>query len=362
MDLGKLNSLVQVDPKKVTLSTHKSVSFSLNSNGTVPRKAKTGGLRPTSSHSLENLKSPYSSQIESKSKQFKRPDVTKPGFKSGFGGKSGMKQVYKNVQQVLDSIPTDVMKTVHVDNSEVKMSRNCLSSEEEVAKARIADKRRSIRAQKERDAEMERLRLEEIIKHEMELYMKELLVEIIESVVIAHEVKKANEEEMKKVKNKDADEKNAKDEMERVGVNEELLKKAKLEAEVSQKRFIEMMKKEETERSARKKRVEEIMTRTRKKEKINYQRDLMSGFILGRSDKPDLLQDIPCVDGVDYSEVVSNGDCSPPLRPNVPLYEKNAANCDPSSSKSLEMIRMRRYEAVINLGSHEDLKLSERKR
>ena len=72
--------------------------------------------------------------------------------------------------------------------------------------------------------------------------MKELLDERIESIVIADEVKKANEEKMNNVKNKDADEKNAKDEMERVGVNEELLKKAKLEAEVSQKRFIEMMK------------------------------------------------------------------------------------------------------------------------
>ena len=196
--------------------------------------------------------------------------------------------------------------------------------------------------------------------------MKELLDERIESIVIADEVKKANEEEMKNVKIIDADEKNSKDEVERVGVNEELFKRAKLEAEVIQERFKEIMKKEEAERSARKKRVEEIMTRTRKKEKIQYQRDLVSGCTLGRSDqvssKPDLLQDIPCVDGVDYSEVASNGDCSPPLRSNVPLCEKNAANCDPSSSKSLEIIRMRRYEAVINLGSHEDLKLSERKR
>ena len=104
------------------------------------------------------------------------------------------------------------------------------------------------------------------------------------------------------------------------------------------------------------------MTRTRKKDKINYQRDLMSDFTLGRSDKPDLLQDIPCIDGVDYSEVASNGDCSPPLRSNFPLYEKNAAHCDPSSSKSSEIIRMIRYEAVINLSSHEVQKLSEMKR
>jgi len=203
---------------------------------------------------------------------------------------------------------------------------------------------------------MERLRLEEF---EMELYMKELLDERIESIVIADEVDKANEEEMKKVISKDADEKNVKDKMERVGVNEELLKRAKLEAELSQERFKEIMRKEEAERSARKKRVEEIMTRTRKKDKIQYQRDIMSGCTLGQSDKvsskPDLLQDIP--DGTDYSEVVSNGDCSPPLRSNVP-----AAHCDPSSPKSLEVVRMRRYDAVINLGTHDDLKSSEMKR
>merc|ERR1711915_277116 len=125
--------------------------------------------------------------------------------------------------------------------------------------------------------------------------------------------------------------------------------------EMGQERFKEILKKEEVERSARKKRVEEIMTRTRKKDKIHYQRDLMSS-------KPDLLQDIPCVDGEDYSEVVSNGDCSPPLRSNVPLYEKNAANCDQSSTKYLEVVRMRRYEAVISLGTHEDSKLREMKR
>ena len=106
------------------------------------------------------------------------------------------------------------------------------------------------------------------------------------------------------------------------------------------------------------------MTRTRKKDKIHDQRDLMSGCTLGRSDKvsskPDLLQDIP--DSTDYSEVVSNGDGSPPLRCNVPLYEKNAAQCDPSSPKSLQIVRMRRYEAVVNLGTHEDLKLSKMKR
>ena len=64
--------------------------------------------------------------------------------------------------------------------------------------------------------------------------------------------KNANEEEMKNVKIIDADEKNSKDEVERVGVNEELFKRAKLEAEVIQERFKEIMKKEEAERSARK--------------------------------------------------------------------------------------------------------------
>merc|ERR1711915_88910 len=124
---------------------------------------------------------------------------------------------------------------------------------------------------------------------------------------------------------------------------------------MGQERFKEIMKKEEVERSARKKRVEELMTRTRKKDKIHYQGDLMSS-------KPDLLQDIPCLDGEDYSEVTSNGDCSPPLRSNVPLYEKNAANCYQSSTKPLEIVTMRRYEAVSNLGTHEDSKVSEMKR
>jgi len=98
--------------------------------------------------------------------------------------------------------------------------------------------------------------------------------------------------------------------------------------DLSQERFKEIMKKEDAERSA------------------------MTGCTLGLSDKvsskPDLL-DIPCVDGAD---------CTSPSRSNLRLYEKNAAHCDPSSPKSLEIVRMRRHSAVSNVGTHEDLKFS----
>merc|ERR1719220_1517560 len=137
-----------------------------------------------------------------------------------------------------------------VESQEAREQRRLITSEEE-AKARIAEKRREMKEQKEREAELERLRLEEEARLEAERLRQEEEEEK-KLIALEQEARKAAEERRKK----EEEEKSRAE-------KEEQEKKMKAEAEKREAELQEKLQKEEEERLARKKRIEEITARTR---------------------------------------------------------------------------------------------------
>lgn len=123
-----------------------------------------------------------------------------------------------------------------------------------------------MKEQKEREAELERLRLEEEARLEAER-LKAEEEEEQRLIALEQEARRAEEERIRKaIEEKEAEDRKKKEEEERLRVEkEEMEKKLKAEAERREAELQEKLKKEEEERLARKKRIEEIMARTRGK-------------------------------------------------------------------------------------------------
>ena len=151
----------------------------------------------------------------------------------------------------------------NAEAGEAKEGRKMITSEEE-AKARIAEKRREMKEQKEREAELERLRLEEEARLEAERLRQEEEEEK-KMIALEQEARKAEEERIRKaIEEKEAEDRRKKEEEEKSRAEkEEQEKKMKAEAEKREAELQEKLRKEEEERLARKKRIEEIMARTR---------------------------------------------------------------------------------------------------
>merc|ERR1719400_791008 len=223
-------------------STPKS-SLGNVSNGT--KEGKTESKSPSPALSQDNV-----SVGESKGRQ-STPDIIKD---------NNRKTLLENGEVEKEKSPAE---SDNAEAGEPKEGRKMITSEEE-AKARIAEKRREMKEQKEREAELERLRLEEEARLEAERLRQE---EEEEKRIIAleQEARKAEEERIRKaIEEKEAEDRRKKEEEEKSRAEkEEQEKKMKAEAEKREAELQEKLQKEEEERLARKKRIEEIMARTR---------------------------------------------------------------------------------------------------
>uniref|UniRef100_A0A034VIF3 Ensconsin n=2 Tax=Bactrocera dorsalis TaxID=27457 RepID=A0A034VIF3_BACDO len=151
------------------------------------------------------------------------------------------------------------------------IARNKITTEEE-AKAALAERRRLAREEAERQAELERQRLEaerlaELKRQEEEAERQRAFEE--EANRLAEEQRRAEEERLRQAieeaKQKEEEERRKREEEEKQRVQrEEAEKKAKEEAEKQRIEVAERLKREEKEREERRKRVEAIMSRTRK--------------------------------------------------------------------------------------------------
>ena len=121
-----------------------------------------------------------------------------------------------------------------------------------------------MKEQKEREAELERLRLEEEAKKEEERLRQEEEEEK-RLIALEQEARRAEEERIRKaIEEKEAEDRRKKEEEEKLRAEkEEQERKMKAEAEKREAELQEKLRKEEEERLARKKRIEEIMARTR---------------------------------------------------------------------------------------------------
>lgn len=143
---------------------------------------------------------------------------------------------------------------------------------EEEAKAALAERRRLAREEAERQAELERQRLEaereaELKRQAEEEERQRRLEE--ETLRLVEEQRRAEEQRLQQAieeaKQREAEEKRRKEEEERQKTErEEQERKARDEAEKQKAEVAERLKKEEKEREERRKRVEAIMLRTRK--------------------------------------------------------------------------------------------------
>ncbi|XP_069967277.1 uncharacterized protein ens isoform X2 [Bactrocera oleae] len=151
------------------------------------------------------------------------------------------------------------------------IARNKITTEEE-AKAALAERRRLAREEAERQAELERQRLEaerlaELKRQEEEAERQRAFEE--EANRLAGEQRRAEEERLRQAieeaKQKEEEERRKREDEEKQRVQrEEAEKKAKEEAEKQRIEVAERLKREEKEREERRKRVEAIMSRTRK--------------------------------------------------------------------------------------------------
>ncbi|XP_075162583.1 MAP7 domain containing protein ensconsin isoform X2 [Haematobia irritans] len=151
------------------------------------------------------------------------------------------------------------------------MAKSKITTEEE-AKAALAERRRLAREEAERQAELERQRLEaerlaELKRQEEEAERQRQFEE--EAMRLAEEQRKAEEERLRQAieeaKQREEEERQKREEEEKQRIErEEAEKKAKEEAEKQKIEVAERLKREEKEREERRKRVEAIMSRTRR--------------------------------------------------------------------------------------------------
>ncbi|XP_046746553.1 titin homolog isoform X3 [Diprion similis] len=163
-----------------------------------------------------------------------------------------------------------------VDMTASMIAKTRITTEEE-AKAALAERRRLAREQAEREAELERQRIEEEARLEMERQRAEeeeqrRLEE--ESLRLASEARQAEEQRLRLAieeaqRREEEDRKRREEEARQKLEKEEAEKKAREEAEKQRIEMAERLKKEEEERIARRKRVEAIMLRTRGKNQPN---------------------------------------------------------------------------------------------
>lgn len=194
----------------------------------------------------------------------------------------------ENLEKQQDSLNNDcnVVKAAEESSEEVlnrsspvsevmsasMMSKSKITTEEE-AKAALAERRRIAREEAERQAEVERLRIEAAAEAERQRLMEEeeryRQLEV-EANRLAEEQRKGEEarlaqaiEEQQRREEEDRQkrEEDARQKLER----DEQDKKAREEAEKQRIEMAEKLKKEEKEREERRKRVEAIMSRTRAK-------------------------------------------------------------------------------------------------
>ncbi|KAG5890110.1 hypothetical protein JTB14_005242 [Gonioctena quinquepunctata] len=194
--------------------------------------------------------------------------------------KSGQPEITMNPAEV--SIEPLIETTVadsnnpNVENSEnnsnimtASMTKIRITTEEE-AKAALAEKRRLMREETERQAETERLRLEAEAKAEFEKQQREE-EQVRQMVELQRQTEQQRlQEAIKEVQKREEEEKLKREEEQRLKqLKEEAELKAKEDAERQKAELQERLKNEEKEREARRKRVEAIMLRTRGKNNAN---------------------------------------------------------------------------------------------
>ncbi|XP_048514374.1 ensconsin isoform X17 [Athalia rosae] len=163
-----------------------------------------------------------------------------------------------------------------VDMTASMIAKTRITTEEE-AKAALAERRRLARVQAEREAELERQRIEAEIRLEEERQRAEeeeqrRLEE--ETLRLASEARQAEEQRLRLAieeaqRREEEDRKRREEEARQKVEKEEAERKAREEAEKQRIEMAERLKKEEEERIARRKRVEAIMLRTRGKNQPN---------------------------------------------------------------------------------------------
>jgi len=320
-------------------STPKS---SLGSRGGTERKTSSS-KSPSPALSQDNIDNGIVvPNNDESSKRQSTPDIIKDNNKKTENGDVG-KETQKNVTQeednkAINNNNIDKEKSPEAENEgEVKESKKIITSEEE-AKARIAEKRREMKEQKEREAELERLRLEEEARLEEERLRQEEEEER-KMIAFAEEARKAEEERIRKaIEEKEAEERRAKEEEERIKAEkEEMERKSKEEAEKREAELQEKLRKEEEERLARKKRIEEIMARTRGKGGANTpKKEVKEDNVTSQSEqpasldnnvdptKPDLLGDISDKVEAENAKNLANSSTPPPSISSIPPSSSEA--------------------------------------
>nr|XP_042910115.1 MAP7 domain-containing protein 3 isoform X2 [Parasteatoda tepidariorum] len=187
-----------------------------------------------------------------------------------------------------------------MENSTSKDTKVRITSEEE-ARIALAEKRRLAREQAEKEAELERIRLEELKRQEEErIRLEEAEQKRVEEeqIRLAAIHRQFEEEKLRKAieeqQQREMEEQRRKEEeMRQKAEREELERKAREEAEKQRIELEEKLRKEEEERAERKKRVEQIMARTRNKMASNETskpKESQSSDLSSKKDPiPDLL-------------------------------------------------------------------------
>ncbi|KAK9723247.1 EF-hand domain pair [Popillia japonica] len=140
---------------------------------------------------------------------------------------------------------------------------------EEEAKAALAERRRLAREEAERQAEMERRRIEEEQRLEFERQQREEEQQRILIEKLRAEEQQRLEEAIKEAQKREEEQRLRKEEENRMRVlKEEAERRQREEAERQKAELQERLKNEEKEREARRKRVEAIMLRTRGKNSV----------------------------------------------------------------------------------------------
>ncbi|KAK2581448.1 hypothetical protein KPH14_005120 [Odynerus spinipes] len=182
----------------------------------------------------------------------------------------------EKVEKKLEEAETEGDNDEQIDMSASMIAKIRITTEEE-AKAALAERRRLAREQAEREAELERLRLEEERRLEAERLLAEeeeqrRLEE--ETLRLANEARQAEEQRLKLAieeakRREEEDRRKREEEARQKQEKEETERKAREEVERQRIEMAERLKKEEEERLARRKRVEAIMLRTRGKNQSN---------------------------------------------------------------------------------------------
>jgi len=314
-------------------STPKS---SLGSRGGTERKTSSS-KSPSPALSQDNIDN--STVVPNNDRQ-STPDIIKDNNKKteNSGEKDNMKNgTSEEDNKAINNNNVDKEKSPEAENEgEVKETKKITSEEE--AKARIAEKRREMKEQKEREAELERLRLEEEARLEEERLRQEEEEER-KMIAFAEEARKAEEERIRKaIEEKEAEEKRAKEEEDRIKAEkEETERKSKEEAEKREAELQEKLRKEEEERLARKKRIEEIMARTRGKGGANTpKKEVKEESVTSQSEqpasldtnvdptKPDLLGDISDKVEAENARNLANSSTPPPSISSIPPSSSEA--------------------------------------